>query len=115
MIQRTGGLVFTIYHHLLNKMGYRLFGVDTEGVPMHLIKSLRDTATVDVFVECGTAGGDSIRKAAPYFKECHTIELIPGRAMIDRSIPNVKWYTGHSVDILGRLVKRFCDFIKENN
>lgn len=96
-------------------MGYKLFGVDTEGVPMHLIKSLRATATVDVFVECGTAGGESIRKAAPYFKECHTIELIPGRTHIDRTITNIKWYTGHSVDILKRLVKRFCDYKSDNN
>lgn len=86
-------------------MGYKVNnGVDTGGFPMYLIRPLIEYCQIDMMVECGTAGGLSIREAAKYFKKCHTIELIEGRAEVDKTIKNVKWHTGNSIDILPQII-----------
>jgi len=84
-------------------MGYKLNGVETGGLPMHLITPLIEYVNIETFVETGTAGGDSIREASKLFKECHTIELIEGRAGIE-PIENVTFHTGNSIDILPSIV-----------
>jgi hypothetical protein len=85
-------------------MGYLLNGVNTGGIPFYLVNKLKDFVSIDIFVETGTAGGESIREAAKIFKECHTIELIENRAVQDLSIKNIKWHTGNSIDVLPAIV-----------
>lgn len=85
-------------------MGYCLNGCPTGGVPMYLIEPLIKYAKVSTFVETGTAGGLSIREAAKHFRQCHTIEIIPNRAIVDESIKNIVWHEGNSIDILPGIV-----------
>jgi len=84
-------------------MGYKLNGVESGGLPMHLIKPLIDFVNIETFIETGTAGGASIQEASKLFKECHTIELIAGRVAIE-PIENVTFHTGNSIDILPTIV-----------
>lgn len=94
-------------------MGYKVNNrCDTGGLPMYLVKPLIDYCNVPTFIETGTAGGLSIKEAAKYFKHCHTIELIEGRAEIDTNLENVMWHTGNSVDILLPIVN---NLIAEKN
>jgi len=87
-------------------MGYQLPGVETEGLPLHLIKALNDDGNIPFFVETGTAGGDSVRAASKIFSKCYTIEIIPGR-YIDEQTENVVAYTGDSVSILPEIISKF--------
>lgn len=60
-------------------MGYKHFGVDTGGLPINYIKWFLKEHAIPVFIETGTAGGDSVREAAKIFLQCHTIEIVEGR------------------------------------
>jgi len=93
-------------------MGYELNGVNTEGIPMYLINHLIHYAEINTLVELGTAGGDSTRVAAKHFKKVITIELIENRAVVDETIKNVTWLTGHTVDLLPKIID---DLIAEKN
>lgn len=94
-------------------MGYKVNDVvNTGGFPFYLIEGLKREFKIDYFVETGTAGGLSIKEASKLFKYCWTIELIEGRAEIDHSLGNVRWLTGHSVDVLLPILN---DFISEKN
>lgn len=95
-------------------MGYKLFGVETGGLPMHLINPLIDYVNIEVFVETGTAGGDSIRKASGLFKECHTVELIDGIVGIE-PIDNVTFYIGKSIDVLPKIVDNIFERKESEN
>jgi hypothetical protein len=62
-------------------MGYELNGVEDGGCPFHIVKKIIEGFDVPYFVETGTAGGVTIKKASEIFKECHTIEIIPNRTL----------------------------------
>lgn len=86
-------------------MGHRLNGVDTEGLPMYIIKEFLKEIEISAIVETGTAGGLSINEAAKYFTGCYTIELQEDRKV---SVPeNVSCLFGNSIDLLPGLVKKF--------
>lgn len=84
-------------------MGYKTLGVDTEGLPTHIVKAFTDNYPVPVFIETGTAGGESIAVASKLFDRCHTIELFPER-VLDRTLPNVTYHTGNSASILPGII-----------
>lgn len=84
-------------------MGYRHHGVDTGGLPVDYIKRFINVHPIPIFIETGTAGGESIRAAAPLFRECHTIEIVEGRP--DGEFPdNVTLHHGDSSKIIGNLI-----------
>lgn len=88
-------------------MGYRHYGVDTGGIPINYIRLFSSEYNIPVFIETGTAGGESIRKAALIFPICHTIEVIEGRA--DGVYPdNVTLHTGDS----GKLIRGLSENYK---
>lgn len=60
-------------------MGYLHNGVKTGGLPVEYIKRFVDAYDIEVFIETGTAGGDSVRAASGLFKACHSIEIVGGR------------------------------------
>lgn len=87
-------------------MGYQLTGVNTEGLPEHIVRIFTRAYDVPTFVETGTAGAASIRIASDIFKQCYTIELIPERASrMDGG--NVEFYTGNSVNVLPEIISKF--------
>jgi hypothetical protein len=87
-------------------MGYRSNGVNTGGLPIDYIKPFVDEYGIKVFIETGTAGGDSVRKAANIFEHCHTIELIEGRP--DGEFPeNVFLHYGDSGEKLKEVAKPY--------
>lgn len=57
-------------------MGYRSNGIKTSGLPIDYVKRFVDEYGIKVFIETGTAGGDSVRKAAEIFEVCHSIEIM---------------------------------------
>jgi len=80
-------------------MGYRHYGVNTGGIPINYIRLFSSTFNISVFVETGTAGGESIKQAALIFPICHTIEVVEGRS--EGSYPdNVTLHTGNSANLL---------------
>jgi hypothetical protein len=88
-------------------MGYKLNGVDSEGLPVHIVKMFTDNYQVTCFVETGTAGGDSIKIASGLFRECHTIELIGGRLLPENSsFTNVQYYIGDSEYVLKMILPK---------
>lgn len=87
-------------------MGYLLNGVKTGGFPFYIIELLLKSIQIPTFVETGTASGDSVREAALYFKECHTIELIEKRQITTNSPDNIHWYTGNSIDVLPSIIEK---------
>ena len=89
-------------------MGYRHYGVNTGGIPINYIRLFSSEFNIGVFLETGTAGGESIREAALIFPICHTIEIVEGRA--DGSYPpNVTTHTGDSGKLIGDLATRYKD------
>ncbi len=87
-------------------MGYRGYGVDTGGLPLEYIRKFTAALDIAAFIETGTAGGESVVAASLFFKECHTIEIVPGRS--DREYPaNVKTYAGNSPDIIPGIVSQY--------
>lgn len=96
-------------------MGYRLNNrCDTEGVPMYLLHEFLKEIPIPLFVETGTAGGNSIKEAAKYFEECYTIELNGNRPVYDTSLENVKWLSGNSIDILPVLISELVNYKADN-
>jgi len=91
-------------------MGFKGQGVITSGLPMHIIDVFFDNISINWFVELGTASGDSIKEAAKHFKQCYTIELNPSRQIADKSLKNISWLTGNSVDVLPIII----DILIEN-
>lgn len=81
-------------------MGFKHYGVKTGGLPIDLIKRFSEAHGIDVFIETGTAGGESVRAASPLFKECHTIEVVVNRANVAEYPDNVKLHTGDSGKLL---------------
>lgn len=90
-------------------MGYLTFGCNTGGLPMYIIEKIIEFVDVGIFIETGTAGGESITEASKHFKKCETIELIEGRANIDKKLKNVTWHTGNSIDILPKIVQHLVE------
>jgi hypothetical protein len=90
-------------------MGYKLNGCNTGGLPMYLIKPLLEKYKIPFFVETGTAGGESVRTASPYFKHCYTIELIKGRPNKDIINKNVDYLIGDSVELLPNIISELND------
>lgn len=95
-------------------MGQRLNGVNTGGIPMYLINEFLKETDIPLFVELGTASGGSIKEAAPYFKECVTIEINEDRPLYDSTLRNVKWLIGNTIDILPGLIEEFINYKSDN-
>lgn len=89
-------------------MGYKLNGCDTGGVPTYLVEKILKHCQVPVFIETGTANGDSVLWAAKYFSECHTIEIVENRAC-QKEVSNIKWHTGNTTDILPKLIDKLIN------
>ena len=60
-------------------MGYKHYGVNTGGIPVEYIKVFLMEYKIPIFIETGTAGGDSVRAVSHLFEKCHTIEIVEGR------------------------------------
>lgn len=84
--------------------------VQSGGIPMHLVSAIIVKVDVPVLIELGSAGGESIKKVAKLFKECHTVEIVEERCMPDYSLKNVWWHTCSSVEILPAIIE---NLIKE--
>ena len=87
-------------------MGYKTNGCDTGSIPMYLIKPLLDKHSIPYLVETGTANGQSVRDASPYFKKCTTIELINERPEIKDAPTNIEFLIGQSVDLLPEIIEK---------
>ena len=87
-------------------MGYRHNGVNTGGLPIEYIKNFINKFPVSVFIETGTAGGESVREASKLFKTCHTIEIVDGRAGSEYP-SNVTTHTGDSGKLLKSIVSKY--------
>ena len=86
--------------------------VKTGGLPKHIVLPLINYCDVPTFIESGTAGGETIRSVSHLFRQCHTIELIEGRAIqpeYSGAIGNIKWHTGNSVDILPKIIDELIE------
>lgn len=80
-------------------MGYKHSGVKTGGLPVDYVKRFVDEYGIKVFIETGTAGGQSVREAAEIFEVCHSIEIVKDRP--DGEFPeNVTLWEGDSVVLL---------------
>lgn len=87
-------------------MGYRHSGVETGGLPIEYVKRFVDDYDIGVFIETGTAGGESVRAAAEIFEVCHTIEIVEGRP--EGEFPeNVVLHTGDSAELLKVVAKDY--------
>lgn len=80
-------------------MGYLHNGVKTGGLPIEYIKRFVDEYGIKVFIETGTAGGQSVSDASAIFETCHTIEIVEGRSNV-WCPGNVTFYIGDSAKIL---------------
>lgn len=87
-------------------MGYRHHGVNTGGLPIDYIKRFVNAFNIKVFIETGTAGGDSVREAAKIFNICHTIEIIDGRP-VGEFPTNVKLHNGDSAKLLKSIANEY--------
>jgi len=76
-------------------MGFKTYGVNTGGIPIEYIKLFTEKYEIPIFIETGTAGGDSVRAVASLFKKCHTIEIVDGRPQGDFP-ENVQLHIGDS-------------------
>jgi hypothetical protein len=87
-------------------MGFKHYGVNTGGLPIEYLKRFTEKYSIPIFIETGTAGGDSVRAAAPLFKECHTIEIVGGRPAGEFP-ENVTLHEGNSALLLSNIAKKF--------
>src|SRR3990167_4307194 len=85
-------------------MGFKHFGVNTGGLPVEYIKRFTELYSIPIFIETGTAGGDSVRAASKLFQKCHTIEIIDGRPQGDFP-DNVQLHTVSSTTQLREIVR----------
>ena len=85
-------------------MGFKHFGVNTGGLPIEYIKRFTEKYSIPIFIETGTAGGDSVRAAALLFKKCHTIEIVDGRPAGEFP-ENVQLHTGNSATQIQEITK----------
>ncbi len=95
-------------------MGYKTNGVDTGGLPMHLIQPLLDKYEINYLVETGTANGDSARAAAKLFKKVWTIELIEDRQEKKDSPDNITWLVGDSTKLLPDIISELLE-LRDNS
>ena len=87
-------------------MVYRHYGVTIGGIPINYMRLFSSAYNIPVFIETGTAGGESVREAALIFPICHTIEVVEGRA--DGSYPdNVIQHTGNSANLLLGIIEQY--------
>lgn len=86
-------------------MGYKTNGVDTGGLPMHLVKPLIDNYDIPFFVETGTASGDSARLASKLFKKVWTIEVVEDRQNIQTENDNIEFLVGDSSKLLYGIIE----------
>lgn len=80
-------------------MGYLHNGVKTGGLPIDFIKRFVDEYGIKIFIETGTAGGQSAQDAAQIFETVHTIEIVEGRSNV-WCPDNVSFYVGDSAKLL---------------
>lgn len=86
-------------------MGYKSSGIKTSGLPVEYVKRFVDAYDIKVFIETGTAGGDSVRKAAEIFEICHSIEI---KLNVIGEVPdNVTLWTGDSAISLKEVAKSY--------
>lgn len=89
-------------------MGYLHNGVKTGGLPIDYIRRFVDEYAIKVFIETGTAGGNSVRAAAEIFDFCHTIEIVHNRPVDLISFPdNVTLHEGDSAVLLKGIAKPY--------
>lgn len=87
-------------------MGYKGNGVKSGGLPIDYVKRFVDEYRIMVFIETGTAGGESIRAAAEIFEICWSIEIIENRP--EGEFPaNVFLRYGDSSKLLKELAKPY--------
>lgn len=86
-------------------MGYKANGVDTGGLPMHLVTPIIEKYHVPYFIETGTAGGESARLGATMFYKVWTVELIEDRQEISEE-DNITWIVGDSVTNLPLIIEQ---------
>jgi hypothetical protein len=102
-------------------MGYKTNGCDTGSIPMYLILPLLEKHSIPYLIETGTANGQSVRDAAPYFKKCTTIELISDRPAIKDAPKNIEFLIGQSVELLPDIIEELNELkqtegnLTENN
>lgn len=78
-------------------MGYRSNGIKTSGLPIDYVKRFVDEYGIKVFIETGTAGGDSVQAASKIFEVCHSIEIVKERVINDEGL--FKFYIPENVTI----------------
>jgi hypothetical protein len=86
-------------------MGYMTNGVDTGGLPFHLVKPLLNKYKIPYLVETGTASGESARLASIFFSHVWTMELIDDRQEKEDSPDNITWLVGDSVELLPKIIE----------
>lgn len=87
-------------------MGYKSNGIKSGGIPVDYVKRFVDEYGIKVFIETGTAGGDSVRAASEIFETCITIEINPD-ATPGEFPENVILLTGNSGAELKAISKKF--------
>lgn len=80
-------------------------GVETGGLPIHLVKPLVDNHDIPYMVETGSAGGDSARLAATMFKNVWSVELIKDRVETKDAPANVTFLEGDCVELLPKIIE----------
>lgn len=80
-------------------MGYLHNGVKTGGLPIDYIKRFVDEYDIKIFIETGTAGGESVRAASYEFEICHSIEIVLGRPE-GSFFENINLHHGDSATLL---------------
>jgi hypothetical protein len=89
-------------------MGYLHNGVNTGGLPIDYIKPFVDEYGIKVFIETGTAGGDSVAKASEILEICHSIELAKNPLdYVDLFKDNVTIHFGDSGEVLKGIAKPY--------
>lgn len=87
-------------------MGYLHNGVKTGGLPIDYIRRFVDQYDIKIFIETGTAGGQSVREASEFFNVCHTIEIVGGRP--NGYFPeNITLHNGDSAQFLKEVSKPY--------
>jgi len=90
-------------------MGYKTLGVDTGGLPMHLVKVLQDKYEIPFLVETGTASGQSSLEAFRFFDKIWTIELIPERPEFPNKVGRIISLIGDSTTLLPNVISELLE------